>query len=168
VGKGPTTDDIQETAQRMAEVLAEIRQLSFESEEAAGKFRQRALEVIERLNAFLKNLQIPERYVDFPSYSRYYGADSKWETGYRLIIEESQLMVEEFDEWMSYMYPDSKNPVLSFASLSTERLADAIEQIPDFLRYVAERLSERKMKYQQLSSIAQAFLSVLQSEADAL
>jgi hypothetical protein len=160
--------EIYETARKIADVLAEIRQLSLECQAATTEFRRKALEVTERLNAFLKNLQIPGRYVDLPFYSRYDDVMGKWESGYRLIIENSQLMVEEFDEWRSYMYPDSENPILSFDSLSTERLADAIEQIPDFLRYVAERLSERKMKYQQLSSIAQAFLSVLQSEADAL
>jgi hypothetical protein len=159
-------DDVHKLAQEIAEILATIKQLNSEGKLAAEEFRRKALEAIGRLNDFLKTLKIPGCYIDYPFYSEYDKIMRKWESGYRLILEDSQIKVEEFDEWRSYMYPESENPILSFDSLPVERLADAIECIPDFLRYVAERLSDRKMKYQRLLSIAQAFLSALQNEAE--
>ena len=155
--------EVYEMARKIAAILVEIRQLNFDGQAAAEAFRRKALEAIGHLNAFLKTLKIPGRYTDYPFYSEYDQIMRKWESGYRLVLDDSKLKVEEFDEWRSYMYPEAEDPIISFESLSTERLADAIEQIPSFLKYVAERLDERKEKYQRLTLIAQAFMSALKS-----
>ena len=151
--------EVYETATKIAAILAEIRQANFESQAATVEFRRKALEAIGRLNAFLKTLQIPECYTDMSFYSKYY--ESKWESGYRLILEDSQLKIEEYDEWRAQMYPESENPILSFADLPAERLADALECLPNFLSYIAERLKAKKEKYQRLAEIASAIGKVI-------
>lgn len=152
-------DSIQETTQKIAEVLAKIRTLSHETNEATEEFRQKAIEAFRQLNIFLKSLEIPGRYRDFPFYSKYDDIMRKWEMGYRLVLEDSQIKVEEFDEWRKEMYPETENPVIEINNLSAERLANAIEQLPAFLEFIAENLDAKKKKYQRLIALANTLLS---------
>ena len=153
--------EMQEFAREFAGILMMVRQLSFEEKTTTEEFRRKALEAIKRLNEFLKDLQIPESYADMPFYSKYDDVMGKWESGYRLILEDSQLKIEEYDEWRAQMYPESENPILSFADLPAERLADALECLPNFLSYIAERLKAKKEKYQRLAEIATAIGKVI-------
>lgn len=155
---------IKETAQEIAEVLAKIKTLSLENREAVEEFRKKAIEAFRQLNIFLKSLEISGRYIDFPFYSEYDDVMRKWESGYRLVLEDSQIKVEEFDEWRKEMYPETENPIISFDDLPAERLANAIEALPDFLKFVAEKLDARKKRYQRLITLANALSSAVTKE----
>jgi hypothetical protein len=143
----------------LAKTIVELGRLSNAISEAEGDFRRRALEALRTLNAVLEKMKIPGTYRDLPFYSRLYGAYDKWEWGYRLVLTESAIKVEEFDDWRSYMYPETEDPLISFESLETERIANAIERLPEFLQSVAEELRERGREIERLTRLAEAILS---------
>jgi hypothetical protein len=60
------------------------------------------------------------------------------------------------------MYPETENSTISFDSLPVERLAEAIERIPDFLKQVAEKLDARKEKYRRLALVAHSISTVVE------
>ncbi len=149
----------------LARTLTLLRQLSLENEERKAEFRQKALEAVGRLNAFLRTLRIPGSYSDwYPFYSRYDDIMHKWESGYRLILEDSVIKIKEFDEWRALMYPEAEDPRISFDSLPVERLANALGRLPDFLRILVEELEQEKEKYKQLINLAEAIENAISSE----
>jgi len=166
MGFDSSVEDVHEVAKTLAETLTKIRQLNHDVASAKEDFRQKALVAVGRLNAFLMNLGIQDRYTDWcPFFSEYYGVGNKWRTGYRLVLDESMIKVEEFDEWRSYMY-GSENPVLSFDKIPVERFVDALERLPEFLKLIVEELEKVREKYQLLTKIAEAIEAIVSKETE--